>query len=252
MKVFILFCFILSVFASSPEEKGLEIAKKSQEYNNGFVGEQSTMEMFLINATGEKIERRMTSIIKEIPHDGDKSLLTFLWPKDVNGTKMLTWTHKESDDDQWLYLPSLKKVKRISSRSKTGSFMGSEFTYEDLGSQEIEKYQYKYINDEKINSRETWKLDRIPKNNNSGYSKQTVWMDKEYLNPVKIDYFDRKNEILKTAIFSGFKKIKKWWKATEVTMNNHQTLKKSVLKWKDRKVELNFSDKEFNKRNLKK
>ena len=74
---------------------------------------------------------------------------------------MLTWTHKKEDDDQWLYLPSMKKVKRISSHeSKTGSFMGSEFSYEDLGSQEVEKYKYKFVKDDELSGRKAWLIER--------------------------------------------------------------------------------------------
>ena len=127
----------------SPAAKGLRLAKELEVANRGFVGESSEMEMILIDAYKSKTVRQMTGKTMETKSDGDKSLMVFQNPKDVKGTKMLTHTHKKGDDDQWLFLPSLRRVKRISSRSKTSSFMGSEFSYEDLGSQEIDKYQFK-------------------------------------------------------------------------------------------------------------
>ena len=139
--------------ADDPAKKGFDIMQKAEVFNNGFLGESSSMEMILINAHGDKVERKMDSKIKETNGDGDKSIITFKWPADVKGTKMLTWTHKKGNDDQWLYLPALKRVKRITSRNKTGSFMGSELSYEDLGSQEVEKYTYKYIKDNTLNKR---------------------------------------------------------------------------------------------------
>ena len=209
------------------------------------------MEMVLISAHGEQVNRRMSSKAMEVKGDGDKSIITFLWPADVKGSKMLTHTHKKDDDDQWLYLPALKRVKRISSSSKTGSFMGSEFSYEDLSSQEVEKYNFKWIRDEKIKGEDHWVVERYPKDKNSGYKKQVIWMSKKTLQANKIEYYDRKDELLKTAVFSGYKKIKKWWRPGSIKMVNHQTKKSSIMNWKDRKLGLNFTSKDFHKHSLK-
>jgi outer membrane lipoprotein-sorting protein len=251
MKTLFLSLLLATAFASTPEQKGLEIARKSEKANNGFKGEKSTMEMILLNAAGEKIERKMDSKVRETTDDGDMSIITFKWPADVKGTKMLTWTHKKDDDDQWLYLPSIKRVKRISSRNKSGSFMGSEFSYEDLGSQEIEKYSYKHIKDEKLNGRDSWVLERVPNDKKSGYSKQVIWMDKEYLNATKTEYYDRKGDLLKTANFSNYKKFGEFWRAGKIEMTNHQTSKKSILTWSDRELGKKFSKRDFNKNSLK-
>ncbi|MEM7646768.1 MAG: outer membrane lipoprotein-sorting protein [Pseudomonadota bacterium] len=204
---------------SAHAEKGFDIMKKAEVFNNGFLGESAEMQMILINAHGDKVERKMKSKVKETQSDGDKSIITFLWPADVKGTKMLTWSHKEGNDDQWLYLPALKRVKRITSRNKTGSFMGSEFSYEDLGSQEVEKYTYKYIKDETVDGRKVWIIERMSTDKNSGYSKEVVFMDQEYQNPLKIEYFDRKKELLKLANFTGYKKYGKFWRYDKITFD---------------------------------
>lgn len=255
MKYLILSIFIAiksySVWAETPEEKGKSIAIKSDKSNSGFTGEEATMEMVLINAHGDRVTRKMISKVKEVPEDGDMSIITFLWPADVKGTKMLTKSHKADDDDQWLYLPDLKLVKKISSRSKNGSFMGSEFSYEDLGSQEVEKYTYKYLRDEKHSGRDSWVSERYPNDKKSGYTKQVVWTDKEYLAPLKVEYFDRKNELLKTATFSDYKKINNFWRAKKIVMQNHQTKKSSELVWSDRKLGIKHSERLFHKNKLK-
>ena len=132
MKLILFINLFLFTFQSQANaQKGLEIMTKADKANSGFLGETSEMHMTLINAHGDKVERKMNSKITETESDGDKSIFTFQWPADVKGTKMLTWTHKKGNDDQWLYLPALKRVKRITSRNKTGSFMGSEFSYEE-------------------------------------------------------------------------------------------------------------------------
>ena len=107
------------------------------------------MTLELINAHGDVTKRKMVMEVLEGTDDGDKSRSVFEWPADVKGTKLLTWTHKKGDDDRWLYLPAVKRVKRISSSNKSGSFMGSEFAYEDFSSQEVEKYTYKLLDEPK-------------------------------------------------------------------------------------------------------
>jgi len=232
------------------KEKGVKIARMADKSNEGFMSEQNKIELTLITAHGDKTIRKMSSLIKEGKTSGDKSIMIFSYPLDVSGTKMLTWTHKTKSDDQWLYLPTLKRVKRIASKRKSGPFMGSEFSYEDFGSQEIEKYRYKWLKDENVNNRNTYLLERIPVDKYSGYKKQLVWMDKEYLNPIKIEYYDRKNELLKTGIFSGYKKVKNWWRVDKIEMHNHQTQKRSTLAWLERKLGVKVSDDEFDSDSL--
>ena len=238
----------------TPEQKGLAIAKKIQAFNEGFVGEESDMQMILINAHGTKINRELKGKTMEVKGDGDKSLSIFLNPKDVKGTKMLTWSHKTKDDDQWLYLPSVRRVKRISSRNKSSSFMGSEFSYEDLGSQEIEKYQYKWLKDGKYKDKAVHVLQRVPKAK-SGYSKMVMYVDKTILNPHKIMYYDRKGELLKEAFFADYKsfsvKGKKLWRAGKIHMKNIQTKKESIFSWKGRKLGVKHKSRDFKKTSLK-
>ena len=116
----------------------------------------------------------------EVPGDGDKSMSIFDKPRDIKGTAVLTWTHSLEADDQWLYLPALKRVKRISSKNKSGPFMGSEFAYEDIASQEVDKYESFYVRDENLNGVDCYVLERIPQYKYSGYTRLEVWFDKEY------------------------------------------------------------------------
>jgi outer membrane lipoprotein-sorting protein len=242
--------FTFFSFVAFPEMTGLKIATDMKIANEGFIGEEATMKMILIDSHGTQIERILTGKVKEVLKDGTKSLSTFLNPMDVNGTKMLTWSHKKEDDDQWLYLPSLRRVKRINSSNKSASFMGSEFSYEDLGSQEVEKYTYKFIQEEK----EQWVIERYPLKE-SGYKKQNVIISKKYMNPLQIDYFDRRGELLKQAFFSNYQQYtvnnKKLWRSNKIQMKNVQTHKESIFSWDERKLGIKFSDSVFNQNSLK-
>ena len=241
-----------SLVFGNPAKKGYDIAVKVSKANDGFKGEQSTMQMILINAYGDKIVRKMTSKTKEMSSDGDKSIIEFVSPADVRKTRLLTWAHKKKDDSQWLYLPKSKKIKRISSRSKSGAFMGSEFSYEDLGSQEVEKFKHKFIKDGKFKGRDVWITERVPVDPESGYSKQVSIVDKKMLVALKIEYYDRKGELLKIGTFGKFKKYGKYWRAGTLRMKNIQTKKESVLIWKNRIMNKSFSDAEFTSAKLTK
>lgn len=217
--------------------KALDIAKANEQYNSGFKGEMSAIIMTLINAHGDKIKRKMKAFTKERKNEGDYSINEFLWPADVKGTKLLTHAYKDKSDDQWLYMPAIKRVKRISSRNKSGSFMGSEFSYEDMGSQEPEKFKFKYLELTDVGGRKTHKMERIPTDKYSSYSKQIVYEDLEYRMPTKVEYYDKKGELLKVAEFSNFKKLyKNMYRAMKIHMKNVQTKKESILEWKKRKL----------------
>ncbi|MBL4670025.1 MAG: outer membrane lipoprotein-sorting protein, partial [Flavobacteriales bacterium] len=132
-----------TVKVESPGEKGLRISKEAELSDNGWGNSSNSLTMILKNKNGQTTTREIHGINLEVIGDGDKSLTIFDTPKDVKGTASMTYTHKIGDDDQWLYLPALKRVKRISSSNKSGPFMGSEFAFEDLSSQEVEKYSHK-------------------------------------------------------------------------------------------------------------
>ena len=140
--------------AESAEEKGLANAKEADARGNGFIDYSSTLTMTLKAKDGKPAVRELRYKALEVPGDGDNSLTLFDQPKDVEGTTLLTFAHKTADDDIWLFLPALKRVKRIAGNNKSGPFMGSEFAFEDMGSQELEKYRYKYLRDETLDGQD--------------------------------------------------------------------------------------------------
>lgn len=245
---------ILTAKAQTPEEKGLAIARQIEAANKGFVGEESKMKMVLIDAHGSKVERAMIGKVMEVESEGDRSLSIFESPLDVQGTMMLTWSKKESDDEQWLFLPSVRRVKRITSRQQSASFLGSEFSYEDLGSQEIEKYNYKWLKDEKKNGQDVWVVERVPKKT-SGYSKQIMYVRKDLKSPIQVDYYDRRNELLKTAEFDQFKAYtvagKKLNRPHRIHMKNLQTKKESIFEWEERQLGVKHNPQDFEQRSLR-
>lgn len=224
------------VSAETPQQKGRAIADKMRSANAGFRGETSKSELILVNAYGDRTVRKLEAQVVEVAGDGDRSLIEFGSPADVRGTRMLTWAHRENDDDQWLYLPALRQVKRITTRNQSSSFMGSEFSYEDLSGQEPDKFEFEFIGEETLSGRKCFKLKRVSKNSRSGYSRQLLWVDQEHFGLLKSEFYDRKDELLKTATFEEYKKYGKWWRPQRVVMKNHLTKKESLLVWSERKM----------------
>ena len=228
-----------------------EVAKKNDEVMSGYGDAVASMEMTLINAGGQKRQREMTMKVLE-GEKGDKSLMEFLSPADVKGTKFLNYEHVDKDDDQWLYLPALKRVKRIASKNRSGAFMGSEFSYEDLGAFNIEKYRYEGEAQEvTVDGVKMYRSERVPVSEESGYTKQVSWTDAQTFLVQKVEYYDRKRELLKTATFGDYKKIGGVWRIGSIVMKNHQNDKETVLIWKEEKVRTGLDDKDFHKRVLK-
>ena len=251
---FLLACFynISSAIAETPEEKGFAIAIEDDKRDNGFQDFTASMVMILKNRQGEESSRKIRNKTLEVKNDGDKSLSIFDWPRDVKGTALLNFTHKTGNDDQWLYLPALKRVKRISSANKSGSFMGSEFSYEDITSQEVEKYTYKWIRDEEYRDEKCFVFERYPVYKNSGYTRQVVWLDHKDYKILQIKFYDRKGALLKILNQSDFKQyLGKYWYPGTMYMENHQTGKSTLVTWKNYKFRNGLRSKDFSKSSLK-
>ncbi len=248
----ILLALVLPVaYAQSPEETGLAIATEAEQRDQGFVDIKTTMNMILRNVRGDENSREMRFRTLEVQDDGDKSMIIFDTPPDIKGTGLLTFAHKVGDDDQWLNLPALKRVKRIASKNKSGPFVGSEFAFEDLSSQEVEKFTYKYLRDETHDGQDCFVVERYPVDKNSGYTRQVTWIDKAHYRTLKVDYYDRKNAHLKTLNFHGYKLyLDKFWRADLMLMVNHISGKSTDLVWRDYQFQTGLADRDFTRNAL--
>ena len=241
-----------SVIAGSDHDKGLEIAKEAKKRDIGWVDSSADMLMLLRNKQGQESIREIKIKSLELLDDGDKSLTVFNRPRDVQGTAFLSFSHPIGADDQWLFLPALKRVKRISSSNKSGPFMGSEFSFEDLSSFEVEKYTYKYLSSDSINGLDSFVIEQYPVDKNSGYTRRIVWLDKIEYRVQKINFYDRKNSLLKTLTYANYQKyIGKHWRPGNMNMKNHQNGKTTELKWSDYVFKSGLKANEFNKNSLK-
>ena len=249
---FILFFLFLNFVSADEINRGLEIALKADNSFSGYGDSKTNLKMLLKDRKGSITERVMKMNLLEVPEDGDKSLIVFESPRDVRGVAVLSHAHKTGSDEQWLYLPALKRVKRVASKNRTGPFLGSEFSLEDLSFQEVEKYSYEYLREEVLEEKECDVIKRIPLDPYSGYTKQIVWVSK--MDPLihQIHHYDRKSFHFKTQIFRGYTKyLNKFWRPNEIHMINHQTNKTTTLFFEDMAFNTGLSEKDFTQNSLK-
>ena len=229
---------------------GRKIMENIEKLNSGFKGSTSQMKMTLIDAYGKQVERKMKTITKEDGQNNeDKSITEFVKPLDVKGTKLLTWTQPKDTNKLWLYLPRFKRVKKINSSGQAGSFMGSEFSYEDIAGHQIDKYTYRLLEE----NEQHWVIESTP-TKDSGYSKTITTYSKKYAIPVKTQYFDRKGDLLKvsTATDPTAYKVatKTIYYPERVEMKNVQNKKASVIEWEKRQIGVAHPDNKFKSHKL--
>lgn len=218
----------------SAEEKGLAIFRAADARASGYADLQVDLQMVLRNSLGNETHRELRIRQLEIPDDGDKLMVVFDTPKPIRGTALLSYTHKEGPDDQWLYLPAMKRVKKIASRNRSGPFLSSEFAYEDLAVPEIEKFAYRFLREDECVGQPCFVVERRPIDGNSGYARQVVWLDQAELRVQRIEYYDRRDDPLKTLVVDEYAKYQgRFWKAGRMEMVNHQTRKSTELFWRN-------------------
>ncbi len=222
--------------AETPEEKGHAVAARSDRSDRGFGDSAVRLEMVLRNKAGREARRTLSIRTLEVPDEGlgDLSLVVFESPPDIEGTGLLSHARILEPDDQWLYLPALKRVKRISSVNKSGPFVGSEFAFEDFTSLELGKFDYRYLGQEPCGELVCDLVERTPRYEHSGYSRQQAWIDRDVYQVRRVEYFDRRGALLKTLTLSRYRKYAGgYWRPHELSMVNHVSGKSTDLLYSD-------------------
>lgn len=236
-----------SLWAQDAAQKGLEIAARSDASDRGFRDSQASLKMVLRNASGQRSSREMRLLTMERPgqNQGDMSASVFLTPADIKGTVLLSHANIRANDDQWLFLPATKRTKRISSANKTGPFMGSEFSYEDITAQEVGKFRYLWLRQEKCGGATCDVIERIPTYKNSGYSRQVVWIDQKTNQFQQVDFFDRAGNHVKRMIYSKYKRISGIWRPHQISMTNLRNGKSTDLVFSNYKFKTGLGAADF-------
>jgi|SRR5690554_5872385 len=239
------------------EEKadlGKSYAQKWKDSDEGFGDSSNKIAMTLFDKGGNQSTRFMRMGVVESNSDtrGDKVLLTFEAPANVKDSRVLIHSMIREGDLVWLYLPSIKRVKRVSSADRAGSFSGSEFSYEDIGSMEVGNYDYVWLRDEPCGEMECAVVKQIPLYPYSGYSSIDVWFDKTHYRQMKIKFYDRKGTHFKTLELSDYEQfLDRYWRPITMTMENHATGKKTILKSSDIEFQIGQRETDYEPGKLK-
>jgi hypothetical protein len=238
--------------AASAEEKGFEIAARSDRSDLGFGDSEVELQMILKNAAGQESTRSLKIATLEKPDEtvGDKSLVLFDTPRDIEGTALLSHAKILDPDDQWLYLPALKRVKRISSSNKSGPFVGSEFAFEDFTAIELNKFDYRYVGEEACGDLVCDVVERTPRYENSGYTKQVSWVDQADFQLRKVEFYDRRGDLLKVLELNDYRNYEGIWRAHVLSMTNVQTNKQTDLVYGDYRFGTGLAENDFVKGRL--
>jgi outer membrane lipoprotein-sorting protein len=228
-------------------QTGIEIAKMVDEKPTPKDMSNKT-KMVLTNSKGKSRTNVMVSISIG---NNKKQIIWFMEPKDDRGVAFLKIEHNDKDDEMRMWLPAFKKVRRISSKKKGDSFMGSDMSYEDLSNRELNENEYKRLDDEIVNGVECYVLEIIPKKEvKSSYSKHISWIAKNGLYGVKEESFDKRGILLKKKEYT-FNKVQEYYIIDRVFVENVQKQHSTEVTFLDVKVDSGIDDGLFHEKNLK-
>jgi len=252
-----------AVTARADDVKAREIMQKVEDRDDGD-NRITTMYMILIDKRGNERIRRIRTHQKDKGKDTLK-LAFFLYPPDVRDTGFLTYDYDndyydpDRDDDQWLYLPALKKSKRIASTDKSESFMGSDFSYSDMTSRDLEDYNFKLLKTQTVKDKETWIIEALPKNNEvieeTGYTKSLLFVRQDNYVVIRAVHFVKEGSKLKYMDVKKLELIDNIWMPTEIHMTTKKgkmTLHKTILKYHDVRFNQDLDESFFTVRRMEK
>lgn len=179
--------------------------------------------MRLLDAQGSRRERALNLWRLNVGKSGEQRyLISFDTPADVRGMAFLVWKHGTQEDERWLYFPALKAVKRIAADDKRSSFVGSDFTYEEISGRKIEEEQHVLLRRESLGDRPAYVIESSPKRS-APYSKRISWIDAERWLPLQEEYYDSQGKVERTFMADRIEDVAGHWTVTSRSMTNHQT-----------------------------
>jgi len=258
----LLLCLVLCLVAWSAGAAQPDAREIMEQVDARPDGEYSIrdLEMILIDGRGGQRVRRLRSWSRELGED-EQSILFFLEPADVEDTGFLTWAwdDPERDDDQWLYLPALSRSKRIASADKSGSFMGSDFSYADLTDRPIDEYEYTLLGEGEVDGHPVWQIQAVPtterERQETGYEKQVSFVRKDNFVVVRFVAWLKKGKRLKYYEVEQLEEIDGIWVATEMHMKTNkgkETLHRTVLRASNVRFPESIDEDRFTVRQLEK
>ncbi len=239
--------------AQAAGPSGRDIMQKVKNRADGDT-RYATIEMTLIQKSGHKRVRKLESWAMDIEKD-TKRIMFFTYPGDVKGTGFLTWDYDSPDkvDDKWLYLPAMKKTRRISGKSaKTDYFMGSDFTYDDMSTRSVDEERHTFLREETLDGHRCWVVESVPYGKDDIYMRRVTWIRQDCLMVVKAEYYDKLNKLHRSLTISDIEKVQGFWTMHLMQMANVQTGHKTLIRMSGQKFNVKVSPNLFTVSKLEK
>jgi len=234
-RIFLLMLLMAQGSVQADSARGQAVAEAEYAASHGYVDLDVELEMELRSTNGKTAVRKLRLRQMETADNQVKTLVVFDLPKAIADTALLTWSNRDSDDDQWLFLPSVKRVKKIASKDRSGPFVGSTFAYEDLTDYAVDEFTYNWLRQEACEPLVCDVIERKRRDPYSGYARELVSIDNTDHRIRRIEYFDRDNTRLKTLEAADFAQYttgdRKFVQPHLMTMTNLQTGRSTVLRW---------------------
>ena len=242
---------LLSGMIFAQDLSGLEVIQKvyDRPTGNDMTG---NLIMTIENSRGNQRVRKIKQFVKTVKN-GEKKIMYFLSPADVKNTSFMTWSYDDASksDDQWIYLPALKKVKRISSDSKGDYFMGSDFTYDDLGDRHPMDDTHTILREEVLEGKETIVIESVPKDEEYMYARTVTWVVKDSWIGLKKEFYDEDDELLKILTVDDQQSFKDVIILTKVKMKNVQRNQFTIMEFSDVQIDTGIPNNKFTERMMK-
>jgi outer membrane lipoprotein-sorting protein len=240
----------LAVWAGSASAQEAEEIMRHADQDQRAEDERGVVEMALIRGS-EREMRSMEILLKTGESDDDINMLRFLTPQNVRGTAVLTQEQSGRADDQWVYLPALRRSRRIASSQRTQRFAGTDFTYEDIRSEDFDHHTYSRLDDAQEQDMDCFVVEATPHEDyTSGYSRRVIYVEKERYLIVKIEYYDRRDRHSKTLINRDFEQTDGLWRARMSMMEDHQRESRTVWRFTERAINPGLPDSVFSVENM--
>ena len=252
MIILLLFFIIQGLSAYGQEMTAREILDEQGD-RHGSETEYSKEKMTLIDSGGNQEIRTIRRFSKDMGDDEVRFLLVFDSPNSVRGTALLTWSHDEGESDQWMFLPAQKRLQRIAKGSKKGYFMGTDFTFEDMEPEDLDNFDYSIEGEVEISGLGCWMIKAIPNNpqteQSSSYSYRVMYVLKDYFFTVKIEFFSKRGNKMKTQQNGLLQKIDgQRFRANKIIMTNHESNHRTVIDFMTREIDDGLEDNIFTER----
>ncbi len=253
MKLLFILLFLFSAALQAQELSGRQIMERALN-KTSWQDMAGNVQLILTNERGQQRIRQIKMYSRKRNDNESDMLMRFVAPADVKGTGFLTVEHQNSDDERYLYLPALRRIKRIASSGKGGNFMASDFTYYDIGKPKLNDWKYKRLADEEVNGQDCFKLECLPVSQDiakdTGYGKIIRWIRKDIWMTVKSEYYDRAGRLWKQLEAPKVEKISGVWFQTDMLMKDVQNKHRSEMRFSNLQVNQNIPKSFFSQRYL--